>query len=188
MQRFKEWLTCDLYKPFPNHIAISHYIFKFFCFSQKLEQTKHYIKGTVLRDRFRKCWRSWQILALTRPAAGFWIYQRYLWFLIPVNAKMAPTAYVIRLFLYLYSRKAFFTEVVSFYKQPIRGSVGLFKPIGAKLWPISEHRENCNSLSECYLHISKYHLAYRRPKTRFYGACRTYANFVYLILILRDSE
>ncbi len=40
-----------------------------------------------------------------------------------VNVKMTPIAYVIRLFLYLYSRQAFLTKVVSFYKQPIRGSV-----------------------------------------------------------------
>ncbi len=37
---------------------------------------------------------------------------------------MTPIAYVVVLFLYLYSRQAFLTEVVSFYKQPIRGSVG----------------------------------------------------------------
>jgi hypothetical protein len=35
-----------------------------------------------------------------------------------------PRAYVIRLFLYLYPRQAFLTKVVSFYKQPIRGSIG----------------------------------------------------------------
>ncbi len=40
---------------------------------------------------------------------------------------MTPIAYVIRLFLYLYSRQAFLTEVVVFYKQPIRGSVGFVK-------------------------------------------------------------
>jgi hypothetical protein len=60
----------------------------------------------------------------------------------------------------------------------------LCKPIGAKLWPISEHRENCNSLSACYLHISKYHLAHCRLNTRFYGACRTYTKFFYSVLIL----
>ena len=60
----------------------------------------------------------------------------------------------------------------------------LCKPIRAKLWPISEQRENWNSLSDCHLHISKYHLVHRRPNTRFYGACRTYTNFFYLILIL----
>ncbi len=39
---------------------------------------------------------------------------------------MTPIAYVsvVWLFLYLYSRQAFLTEVVSFYKQPIRRSVG----------------------------------------------------------------
>ncbi len=36
---------------------------------------------------------------------------------------MTPIAYVVRLFFYLYSRQAFLTEVVLFYKQPIRGSV-----------------------------------------------------------------
>ena len=36
---------------------------------------------------------------------------------------MTPIAYVFRLFLYLYSRQAFLTEVVLFYKQTIRGSI-----------------------------------------------------------------
>ncbi len=61
----------------------------------------------------------------------------------------------------------------------------LCKPIGAKLWPISEHRENCNSLSDCYLHLSKYHLAHRRLNKWVFGACRTYADFFYLVPILR---
>ncbi len=99
---------------------------------------------------------------------------------------MTLIAYVIWLFLYLYSLQGPSYRGSVFYKQPIRGSIGLCKPIGAQLWPISEHRENCNSLSDCYLHISKYHLAHRRPNTRFYGACRTYANFFYLIIILRQ--
>jgi hypothetical protein len=62
----------------------------------------------------------------------------------------------------------------------------LCKPIVAKLWPISEHRKNCNTLSDCCLHINKYHLAHRRPNTKFYRACRTYANFFYLLPILRQ--
>jgi hypothetical protein len=37
---------------------------------------------------------------------------------------MTPIAYEFGLFLYLYSRQAFLTEVISFYKQPIRGSIG----------------------------------------------------------------
>jgi hypothetical protein len=36
---------------------------------------------------------------------------------------MTPIAYVIRVFLYLYSRQAFLTEAVLFYKEPIKGSV-----------------------------------------------------------------
>ncbi len=97
---------------------------------------------------------------------------------------MTPITYVIRLFFYLYSRQAFLTVEVTFSKQPIRGSV-LCKPIGAKLWPISGHRENCNSLSDCYLHISKYHLAHRLHNTRLYGACRNYADFPNMMPILR---
>ncbi len=37
---------------------------------------------------------------------------------------MTPIAYVVGLFLYLYSRQVSLTEVVAFYKQPVRGSVG----------------------------------------------------------------
>ena len=67
----------------------------------------------------------------------------------------------------------------------------LCKPTGAKLWPISERRENCNSLgncnslSDCYLHISKYHLAYRAHSTSFHGVCRNYADFLCMIPIWR---
>ncbi len=42
---------------------------------------------------------------------------------------MMPIAYVIWLFLYLYSQQAFLTETVLFYKQPIRGSVGFVKAL-----------------------------------------------------------
>ncbi len=28
---------------------------------------------------------NWQILALTRAAAGFWIFQRHLWFLVEIK-------------------------------------------------------------------------------------------------------
>ncbi len=35
-----------------------------------------------------------------------------------------PIAYVIQLFLYLYFQQAFLTEVVLFYKHPVKGSVG----------------------------------------------------------------
>ncbi len=36
-----------------------------------------------------------------------------------------------------------------------------------------------------FLHIRKYHLADPSPNTRFYRACRTYANFLYLVPILQ---
>jgi hypothetical protein len=96
-----------------------------------------------------------------------------------------PHQWIAARFYSRHSRQAFLTNVLSYYEPPKAASV-LCKLIGAKLWTISEHRETCNSLSDCYLHISKYHLAHRRPSTRFYGACRTYANFFYLKPILRQ--
>ncbi len=43
-------------------------------------------KGTVLRDRFRKCWqKSTDLGHITRAAAGFWIFQRHLWFLVEIK-------------------------------------------------------------------------------------------------------
>ncbi len=63
----------------------------------------------------------------------------------PVNAKITPITYVIRLILLLDSWQAFLTNAVCFMSN-----------------------------------ISTYHLAHRRPNTRFCGACRTYANFFLL--------
>ncbi len=60
------------------------------------------LKGLSHEIDFENVDENLQILALTRAAAGFWIFQRHLWFLV----------------------QAFLTEVVSFNKQPIRGSVG----------------------------------------------------------------
>jgi hypothetical protein len=79
-----------------------------------------------------------------------------------------PIAYVIRLFLYLNPRQAFLTEVVSAASVLCRAPGELQLSVG------------------CYLHISKYHFAHHRPNTKLYGACRTYANFFYLLLILRQ--
>ncbi len=90
---------------------------------------KYCLKGLSYEIDFKNFDENWQILALTRAATGFSIFQRNLWFLVeikhffPVNAKITPIAYVIQLILYLYSRQAFLTKIVSFYKQPIRGSV-----------------------------------------------------------------
>ncbi len=95
---------------------------------------------------------------------------------------MTPITYVIRLFLYLYSRQAFLTEAVSFYKQPIRGSVGFVLANRSKAMT---NMEICNSLSDWYLHISKYHSAHRLHNTRLYGACRNYADYLNMMPILR---
>jgi hypothetical protein len=86
-------------------------------------------KGLSYEMDFENVAKNWQILASIRAAAGFWIFRRHLWFLLklnlffPVNAKITPTAYVVRLILYLNSRQAFLTNAVSFYEEPIRGSV-----------------------------------------------------------------
>ncbi len=121
------------------------------------------IKETVLQDRFRKCWLKFTDLGLKKGRGWFFNFSRHLWFLVAIKHLLSgkclcnPINFVSRLPTSLSS------NVVSFFEQPIRG----------------------NSLSDCYLHITKYHLAHRRPNTRFYGACRTYANFFYLIPILR---
>jgi hypothetical protein len=88
-----------------------------------------------------------------------------------------------RLILELYYWQAWQCRFMS--NQSEAASV-LCKPIGKKLCPISKHRENCNSLSDCYLHISKYHLAYRRHNSSFHGVCRNYANFLCMVQILRQ--
>jgi hypothetical protein len=99
---------------------------------------------------------------------------------------MTPITCVIRLFLHLYSRQAFLTwGSVFFISNQSEAASVLCQPIGAKRWPISEHRENCSSLSDWYLYISKYHLAYRLHNTRLYGACRNYADFLSMMLMLR---
>ncbi len=78
---------------------------------------------------FNKVVENWQTLALIRAAAGFWIFRRHLWFLIEIKHLLSgkcqnhAITYVIRLILYLYSRQAFLTNAVSFYEQPIGGSV-----------------------------------------------------------------
>ncbi len=84
------------------------------------------VKGTVLRDRFQKVWRKLTDLGLNKGRGWFLNFSEapliFGW--NPVSAKMTPIAYVVRLFLHLYSWQAFLTEVVLFYKQPIRGRVG----------------------------------------------------------------
>ncbi len=91
-------------------------------------QANGFLKGLSSEIDFENVDKNWQILAFIRAAAGFWIFQRYLWFLVeinifyPVNAKIMPIAYVIRLILELYSRQAWQCCFMT-YEQPIRGSV-----------------------------------------------------------------
>ncbi len=88
------------------------------------------LKGLSYEIDFENVDENWQILALTGPrlvfeffrgTSDFWLKENIFF---PINTKMTPIANVVRLFLYLYSRQAFLTEVASFYKQPIRGSLG----------------------------------------------------------------
>jgi hypothetical protein len=51
----------------------------------------------------------------------------------PVNAKITPIAYVVRLILYLYSRQAFLTNAVSFMRNQSEAASILCKPIVAEL-------------------------------------------------------
>ncbi len=128
------------------------------------------LTGTVLWDRFRKCWRKLIDLGLNKGRGWFLNFSKapliFSWkwnIFFPVNAKITPTAYVFWLILYLGSRQAFCSNAVSFYEQPVRGNICVSQEEQS-----SEHRENCSSLSDCYLHISKYHLAHRKPSTSFH--------------------
>ncbi len=147
------------------------------------------LKGTVLRDRFRKCWRKLIDLGLNKGRGWFLNFSEAHLILVEIKHILsgkcqndADSLCNPIIFVPILPASLSYWGIRN---QSEAASV-LCKPIGEKLWPISEHRENCNSLSACYLHISKYHLAHRRPNTRFNGACKTYANFFCLILILRQ--
>ncbi len=43
------------------------------------------LKGLSYEIDFENVDENWQIFALTRAAAGFWIFQRHLWFLIEIK-------------------------------------------------------------------------------------------------------
>ncbi len=43
------------------------------------------LKGLSYEIDFENVDENWQILALTRAAAGFWIFQRHLWFLVEIK-------------------------------------------------------------------------------------------------------
>ncbi len=43
------------------------------------------LKGLSYEKDFENVDENWQILALTRAAAGFWIFQRHLWFLVEIK-------------------------------------------------------------------------------------------------------
>jgi hypothetical protein len=93
---------------------------------------------------------------------------------------MTPIASVVRLFLYLYSRQAFLTEIVSFYKQPIRGRVGFVKANRSKaLTNIRAQGELKLSVGLLFAHQQ---IPLGVPQAQ-YGVCRTYANQYYA-----DSE
>jgi hypothetical protein len=86
------------------------------------------VKGTVLRDRFRKCWRKLTDLGFNKTC--FWFFRRDLWFLVEIKNILSgkcenhpdslcnPINLVTEL-----KAKPFLPMNVSFYEQPIRGSV-----------------------------------------------------------------
>ncbi len=43
------------------------------------------LKGLSHEIDFKNVDENWQILALTRAAAGYWIFQRHLWFLVEIK-------------------------------------------------------------------------------------------------------
>ncbi len=81
-----------------------------------------FLKGLSHEIDFKNVDENGQILALKRAAAGFWIFWGLLWFLVeinisfPLNAKITPIAYVVRLILYLSSWQAFRSNAVLIYE------------------------------------------------------------------------
>ncbi len=56
--------------------------------------TKNFSNNKILKELsyeidFENVDENWQILALTRAAAGFWIFQRHLWFLVEIKHLLA---------------------------------------------------------------------------------------------------
>ncbi len=90
---------------------------------------------------------------------------------------MTLIADVIRLILQLASRQAFHTNAVPFYEQPIRGRSFLCKPIGAKIWPSTSSRPTISTSVNTTWRTAC-------PIDNFME-CSDYANFLYLIPILR---
>ncbi len=43
------------------------------------------LKGLSYEIDFENVDENWQILAVTRAAAGFWIFQRHIWFLVEIK-------------------------------------------------------------------------------------------------------
>jgi hypothetical protein len=43
------------------------------------------LKGLSHEIDFKNVGENWQILALTRAAAGYWIFLRHLWFLVEIK-------------------------------------------------------------------------------------------------------
>ncbi len=113
----------------PNHQHLFITNWTLTTFLPAIKFFNSFLKGLSYEIDFENVDKNWQTLALIRAAAGFWIFRRHLWFLVEikhflaVNAKITPIACVIRLILYMNFRQAFLTNVVSFYEQPIRGSV-----------------------------------------------------------------
>ncbi len=87
------------------------------------------LKGLSYEKDLKNVDENWQILAFIRAAADLVFYGGTSDFLLkwniffPVNAKITPIAYVVRLILCLDTRQVFCTNAVMFYELPIRGSI-----------------------------------------------------------------
>jgi hypothetical protein len=90
------------------------------------------LKGLSYEIDFENVDENFQMFALIRAAAGLWIFRRHLLFLVdiniffPVNAKITPIAFVIRLILKLNSQQAFQKwSDVSFFQAELRSQTAL---------------------------------------------------------------
>ncbi len=91
--------------------------------------SKNQLKGLSYEMDLKNVDENWQILALIEPQLVFEFFGGTSDFLLklniffPVNATITLITCVIRLILCLGIRRAFRTNAVIFYEQPIRGSI-----------------------------------------------------------------
>ncbi len=98
------------------------------------------LKGLSHEIDFDNVDENWQMLALTRAVAGFWILRRHLWFVVEIKHLLSgkclnhadSCCYPICIWT---PGKPFIPMQCRFMSNQSEAASILCKPIGAKLWP-----------------------------------------------------